>query len=965
MERYMSLRTPHKRSLLCTAISLSLLPLVSQSIAQEEVVEEVVVTGSYIRNSAFAEDTNVNTVTQAELFESGAPSMANYIRDLPFTQNTNMVTNTLGSGAGAQTGVGTTFNLRGLGENSTLQLVDGVRVIDQAINSTLPDIAIARLEVVLDGGSAIYGSDAVAGVVNIIPIKEFDGFRARSYYQRDEKGNMEEMNASALWGKSFGNGVSYVGAFDARTRTPLMQYERPREWAKDNGSSSSGNPGVWREVVGADASINLNAIHNGSQISPSLVDPTCGTFNEGSPAHGQGKYPTPSGVLTNNGNICRMEYSAAQEYSPEETLYNLYNSLTWEPTEWLELNLSLKNSVRVNDARASPSTAVSSNNRAAMIVRADHPNNPWGVDVGPRSWRMIGFTEDAGSRNSAHSRSLTPETTVGNNQLMLHGAYDLAGSWTGYSYYSRAERKVMEQSETMHLGRLQLAFEGMGGNSGDQYWNPFGTADSRAPGYIEGVTNNPEGLADWVNQSTTGTRRRDYLDIFETSASGDLFDLPAGSVRMAAGFQSREVEERRFADPLAAIGHDYNASVTADFDADTQFFSTTRAVFLEVEVPVLETVDVQLAVRHEEFTTFGLAATTPKVAVRWEALPTLALRASWGESFLAPTPTQSRPFVRSELCAEIFSGTDQFLDVPMTGGTRCASGNPNLAPETSEMTNFGFTWSPTGRLDGLEISVDYQEIEYQDRIRTLTEQDTVAFTFQNMLADTGIAESAYDATPGSATRAAAEAWLTANPNSGGSVERAADFRVDTVFRQAQNISSVFINLFDTRVSYSLTTDNWGTFSSTLATSIFDGYDYQELGGTALVDALGNQNGNTGIVPPIPKYKSNLRLNWFKGNQSASINTNYWHNVMFDDRVFDNYGDGWIAPRTIESETRVNAQYAIVIDDFFNSEFTISGGVNNLFDRRPQRLPVLGGFESRLSTPWGRQFWLSLDWTPSS
>ena len=96
----------------------------------------------------------------------------------------------------------------------------------------------------------------------------------------------------------------------------------------------------------------------------------------------------------------------------------------------------------------------------------------------------------------------------------------------------------------------------------------------------------------------------------------------------------------------------------AQLPVDEEFFSEVRAVFAEIEVPILETVDFQFAVRHEEFTDFGLEATTPKVALRWEALPTLALRASYGESFLAPTPRQSRPFIKNENCSETFSGTD-------------------------------------------------------------------------------------------------------------------------------------------------------------------------------------------------------------------------------------------------------------------------------------------------------------------
>jgi iron complex outermembrane recepter protein len=195
------------------------IPLAAQAQQADNTVEEVVVTGSYIRNSAFSQDSNVDTVTREDLFESGAPSMTNYIRDLTYVQNVNAVSNVLGDSNGTQSSVGGSFNLRGLGENSTLQLVDGVRSIDQSLNSMLPDLAIDRLEVVLDGGSALYGSDAVAGVVNMVAVKDFEGFRARTYYQVDGQDSFEDLKASFLWGKTFDNGISYVGALENGQRT--------------------------------------------------------------------------------------------------------------------------------------------------------------------------------------------------------------------------------------------------------------------------------------------------------------------------------------------------------------------------------------------------------------------------------------------------------------------------------------------------------------------------------------------------------------------------------------------------------------------------------------------------------------------------------------------------------------------------------------------------------------------------
>ena len=946
----------------CLAGSLAL-PVAIQ--AQQDVpeVEEVIVTGSYIRNSAFSQNSPVDTVSQVDLFESGAPSISNYIRDLTYTQNTNVVANVLSSQNGAQTAVGASFNLRGLGENSTLTLIDGTRSLSAALSASLPEIAINRLELVLDGGSALYGSDAVAGVVNIIPMKDFEGLRMRTYYQATDEPGMEEMTGAALWGKSFDNDINYVGAFEVKKKTPLMQYERTREWAKDNGSSSSGNPGAFRRINNALPGVQLYEKHGGRPSGGVLVDPSCETFNEGYPGHGEGKFSIPSGVRS--GNLCLFEYTKQFAYSTEEKNYNLYNSLDWQATNWLRLNLTMNNSYRITMGRTTATTAVSGNNREVLLVRADHPANPYGFDVSPWNWRPItdvythrpSHLEDSGG-----SRAFEGHYQL--NRVRVSAEYDLKGSWTGYSYYSAQEDKSMNDSYSVHLGKLQLGLAGMGGPGGNEYWNPFGSADPRSPFFVDGVTSNSKEITEWMfDRDKNRVSSRDELDIFETVATGEVFNLPAGAVQTAIGYQWRDLAENDFANPFDVAGLDYNTVVGGEPPTDATYVSEVRAVFMEVQVPIWEGLDAQFAVRHEEFKDFGLESTTPKAALRWEALPSLALRASWGESFLAPTPTQARPFIPNENCGELFSGRDDMTNTLLVGGTVCSSGNPNLQPETSEIKNFGLTWEPTGLLNGLSLSMDYQEIEYTDRIRTLTSQDTVAFQFNQFLSASGYTRENYDSTPGSASRNAANAYLASIAGQAGNpVVRYPDGSVQTVFTQAANISSVWIDLIDMKARYSFDTPSLGTFAATLQTTYYTAYDYQDLFG-GRQEALGSQNANTGIVPPLPELRANLRLNWFRDRQSASIAANYWHHVEFNDQIVDFYGQGWTRPRLIESETRVDVRYAHIIDRFFESEFTFSAGVNNVFDRRPQRMGILGGFESRLSTPWGRQFWMSLEWTP--
>jgi len=930
---------------------------------QDPEVEEVVVTGSYIRNSAFAQNSPVATISQEDLYQSGAPSMANYIRDLSFTQNTNTVQNVLGDASGTQSGVGTTFNLRGLGENSTLSMMDGVRSIDNSVTAMIPDIAIARMEVVLDGGSALYGSDAVAGVVNMIPIKEFDGFRARTYYQVPEEGGMEEGNISFLWGRSFDNGINYVGAFDARKRTRLGYYERPREWEMADGSSGSGNPGTFRRVTGATP--KLSALHGGRTVGGNLVDPSCGTFNQGATDR-TARGNTPSGVIVGAGagQTCWYNYTMTYPYARGMNEYNLYQNLTYEATDWLQLEFTGNWNYLADESAEGVVTALNPNNRGVLYIPQAHPANTYGFDVVPWLWRpfaglgvMPDFISEFGETKGG--------TDTSSNRLKFGARFDLSDTWTGYTYFSRQERKQFNRNnrDMLSLPRLQLALLGRGGPAGNAWFNPFGSADPRSPLYREGRTNNTKEVVNWLyGDAATKTTSRDYLDIGEITVTGELFDVPAGAVAMATGYQWRDVTEASFANRLSAIRQNYNVDITTPVRQDSEYFSEVRAVFVEVEAPILENLSIQGAVRHEQFKDFGLESTTPKVALRWEALDGLALRASWGESFLAPTPTQARPFIPNELCGEAFSGNDPFFRASLIGSSTCQAGNPNLAPETSVIRNFGFTYEG---IEDLSFSMDYQSVKYIDRIRTLDDTDTVYDQFRDFLQATGRTEAGFNPAVGSADRRAADAYLRSIAGPGNPVLRdPLDMSVDTIFRQAQNIASVFIDLVDAKARYSYDTADWGSFTTTVEASYFMNYEYVD-NTDVVIDALGFQNAQTGIVPPLPKLKGSVRLNWFMDNHSASISANYRHHVVFDDRVTDRYGDGWKADRLIDSETITNAQYAYTFDQYFDSTITLSGGISNLFDIRPQRLPIIGGFESRISSPWGRQFWLSLDWQPGA
>ncbi|HDZ08398.1 hypothetical protein LCGC14_0022740 [marine sediment metagenome] len=935
----------------CIASSLVLPVLaVAQSDAPE--LEEVVVTGSYIRNSAFAGASPVDTVSQADLLESGAPAMGQYIRDLPYTQNTDVVANVNSTQNGQQDSNAARFNLRGLGVNSTLTLVDGTRSVnDGAVASLLPDIAMSRLEVVLDGGSALYGSDAVAGVVNLIPMKEFDGVRVRAYYQQDQDRTFEEPKLAMLFGRSFDNNINWVAALEASKKSSVLRHERPRYLDFDISESSSGNPGVFQRAAGGIGDGGTGGL---------LRDPACGTYNEGfEDKTVSGAYPSgqPLGSTT-----CLFHYGPQHDYARGNVDYTFFNNLTWDASDWLQFELQSSYNYRESRYNTSSSLSQSTNNQFALLVPGDHPANPFGFDVVPRNWRPFtgtqatqpSFLEDDG-REVQDYRYYT-------NSNKLSARYDMTDTWTGYTYYTIQETRRSVETRTLLLPRLQAALAGEGGVDGNGWFNPFGSADPRSPDYVEGVTSNSQALVDWMyDERNQREVSRNNLEIFETMATGEVFQTPWGAAQMAAGYQRREARVRERPNPFSVIGQNYNSSITEAPPVATDYDDRVNAYFVEFETPLYETVSLQLAARHESFVDQNLNTTTPKVALRWEVLPELALRASWGESFLAPAPGADRPFNPNEGCGEVFSGNDPVTGGTLAGATSCASGNPDIRPETSEIRNLGLTWEP---LNELSLSLDYQRIDYEDRIRDLSTVDAVQLQFAELLSAIGSTPAAYDSTPGSATRQAANAWLATQQGqlTGPGVQRNPDNQqVVKTIRNSANIAEVMIDLVDAKARYSIPTNDLGTFVTTLGASYFLKYEYTDLFGVVR-DARGRQNGDSGIVPPMPKMKANLRLNWFKDNHSASMSANYQHNVTTDGSFFA-YTTGYKAARTIDAQTLVNTQYSYIFDDVYDSELTLSLGITNLFDQRAQRLPQLGGFESRLQTPWGRQFWLSLDWQP--
>lgn len=908
--------------------------------AADDEVEEVVVTGTYIRNSAFATASPVDTIDQDALMSTGTINTGQFMRDLVYTANVDAVSNVLGGPGGAQDGNTSGFNLRGLGSSSTLTLFDGRRTVNsEDIGAILPSIATSRIEVVLDGGSALYGSDAVAGVVNIIPIKEYDGIRVNSSYGRDQGGGMEEYSASVLFGKQIDK-FNIVAALQVKKDTTLARDERPKYLRADNDIFTDGPPGTFRRVTSA---------------AP-LVDPSCGTF--GNNQNDKGQWDSfPSGIRLANGQRCAIFFGQWIDYNRPSEQYSAYVNVTHQTTDWLELEYQAVADSNLSVFITEASSPMNTSRAATMIIPASHPANPFGSDVYPVAYRTFTGRSQSAQPSYLKRGSQWDDTTFLTDRHTFSGRYELGGDWSGQTSYSYQTRRSRYKTYEEFASRIQAAFKGKGGPGGNEWFNPFMSSDKRSPFYKAGVTDNSQQLVDWLSiQATTESKVR--FQTFDSVVTGPLFDLPAGAVQMAFGGHIRD--DKLIANPVKArtIGEDFNAPARIQKQAVSE--STVRATFLEVEVPILETLSLQAAARYEKFDDLGLRTTTPKVALRWEALPTLAVRASWGEGFLAPQAADVGA-INLNTCASARDGTDLLTGTSFIGVDGCTTSNPDLDVERSTLQNIGFTWEP---LDGLTLGLDYQEIEYTGRIFTLTNQDIGTQDFLNVLAAIGSSSAGFSRVPGSASWEAARAYVRANPNP--AINRdPVTLLASRILRQPQNVDQMDVHTLDLQARYDFSVENWGDFSVSLDATHFVEYKLTEFSGKERT-MVGFNNNDTGKAPPLPETKFNLALSWMQGSQTARVLVKYTDDVEF----------GLLGPirlanapattagirRDVQGAYRTDFNYGYNMDSLFGfgESANISLAVRNVFDWEPTRLHVQGGFQSRLYDPFGRMFSVSMD-----
>jgi outer membrane receptor protein involved in Fe transport len=860
----------------------------------DERVEEIVVTGSHIRQQTGYEGSSpVAIVDFEDIQAAGAQDLVDVA---------SMLTVNSGTIISQETGnlIGTSqFNVRGLGVGSTLTLLNGRRAGISTVSDAsgvlffdskqLPLAMISRIDVQTDGASSIYGSDAVGGVVNIITRKGFEGFELSARYQ-DASNESYALNLAS--GVRTDNAIFnlYATAY-GQTRNHRTDFDWLVERIHGNGdltasrlTSSQGSPGTYRRA---------------SVVGIPTTDRSSATITEGGPRYADPDCEAAFGVLRSG--RCRFNFADQVAPIPEENRFQVFSEMDIDVSDNLtffgEFSFSKNEIQRTQGSNVYRNGLVEGGD---MFIPADHPFNFWIDDpndpgnalvyIGPENWdnnihtavdlicecRPQGFEANGFNNSPPWNRDIDLNYYRG----MVGFDLQLAGTWgiEANYIYSLSERRFRGENNWNSIT--------LNGSLLDGTFNPFGT--SRAtPNLVspkDGVSlagNSMEEILEIMH--IRRNQRRALQQVIDFTASGELFDISAGPVMAAFGVQYRKDDFSVEPDSLNSKGLE-NTPEPSSSQAGTQ---SVTAAFGEVIIPATEELEIQLAVRYEDYGGTIGSTTDPKIAARWQLNDTVALRGSFGTAFRGPSIPQTGVASSATFLDDPFGFGDAIVVVSTVGSDQ-------LVPESSENLNFGIVLQP---LDDLSIKLDYWRFDYKDLI---TADEGPQAIVDNDFADDGI------------------------PN---------DPRViRTGSGQLREVTSFFINTgavktdgLDVALDYVLPPSGLGDMQLGLAISYVNSFDVENSDGTTF-DGVGSRNF-TNQFSSLPEYRANAMFGWQKEGHSLNLNARY----------IDSYDNDQNAGFSIDSWTVVDARYAYEFELFDGQLSRLTIGARNLFDEDPPSL----------------------------
>ena len=723
---------------------------------KEGEAEAIVITGTNI-SGVKAVGSQALTINRDQMLNMGKSSLSEVLQTLPQVQNasgtfspaSNGGSGSAQNGAGGNTTRGNAINFRGVGQGATLTLVDGHRITPNGTATAfteanqVPMAAIERIEVIADGASAIYGSDAIAGVINYVLRKDFTGLEISSRYTFGAYDNDDyaiSASGGLSWNPDFGRG-NIIGTFEYGRRMPYVRglNERLRSDQRPYG----GNDG---RVNGNAASVPLN----GNIVVPTVGQITNPNFAQGGSNTyyalplGSGNFiPTLADLKEVRIGSCTgaatptcatypnvIDRSDYEDYIGSENRYQaaiffnqeiggieIYDEFFWTRTEqftrtYLSGNQSTSATVAINPGSQYYIAGIPNTVRSPFPPFVPATAQPYDVQINLLA-RMPADAPRFGNQNPNESF---------NNTFGVKAK--LFGDWRAESYYTFGQNK---NCGVCYLGNY-IALETTNGISGAAAVNALQQLVNKPlsdPLHVNPYSSDPFTQAQLAFILGTNSQySQNWSHDIVTKVDGGLFDLPAGRLKVALGgefyygIQKLQNDANRPPDPGPVITADARARTTRKQYA--AFVETyIPAIGREMEVPLIQELTFSAALRYDHYSDFG-DTTNGKLSATWEVNDDLQFRGSWGTSFRAPGLPEINGGVFSLGIGSIGQPGPGVtgIDVQPNGQANVLNflgNNPNLKAETGKNWQVGVDFTPQS-VPGLRLSATYYNLSYKNKM---------------------------------------------------------------------------------------------------------------------------------------------------------------------------------------------------------------------------------------------------------
>ena len=891
--------------------------------------ETIVVTGSRLGGESLKQASPISVISAKEIALSGQINVESVLKDLP-----QLIPSTTGASNNPGGGVATA-DLRGLGSTRTLVLVNNRRYVaydsNQVVDlNTIPAALIERVDIVTGGRSAVYGSDAIAGVVNFVMKKDFSGVQANANYRINEAGDGGTFNGNLLLGGNFedgrGNATIY---FDYTKRNGILQ------GARDYSRQALVDDGAGNLIAGGSGSIEGTRFVNGGVNRKFETDGSYTPYVASTDAYNY----APSNYLQVPQERFLM---SAQTHYEVSKAFNVY-------AEGQFINNRVRNALA-----PTPFTGAVAIDTDSSFLSASSQALLKGLDTDGDGY----VTSTIGRRlTEVGSRVSSLDNTAYRAVIGANG--DLGGGWNYDAYYSYSRTKSTEtQTGNVSRSRVLQALRTTYDASGNLVCSD--PSNGCVPLNIYGAGNISAAAAAFIKIPAQNTSTISEQVASASISNRELFDLGAGPVGIVFGTEYRREHGSYNPDFALASGDvvGFNAGEGLSGGYDVKEAYTEVAVPLLADIPLIKKLEVNGAYRYSYYSTAAKSVNTYSGGVVWSLIDDIALRGQYSRAVRAPTvndlysgtaqdfPTATDPCTTADALANAnLAANCRAAGVPTASlGTRfdggnsqiqtINGGNPALREETSDTYTAGIVLQPRF-LPRFSFTADYYKIKIANYISTVGTTNLISACY-------GTADNNY--TP-------------YDPSYCSSLPRDANsYAITDAVNTLANTGGVTTRGVDFEARYALPLD-FGAFGS--GTSKLDlrfsgtrliAFDYNPLAAISslTIDCAGKFGQTCGN--PYAKWRLSTRATYSTGPMTVSVLYRYLSSVK-DDSTTD------------FAVEKIKAYHYFDLTTAFEVKpgFTWSVGVNNIFDKQP---PILGDNQEQANTypstydPYGRAFFVS-------